>query len=213
MDTIIDYTRQKRGEKGEEGGGTSHGFVLPSLLPPLPSLLVLLLLATGLTGCYDSPVPIAPAETAIQDARLVGRWKIVGAEGENADVYMLVIPFDEHVYYVEYCCDSDDWFGITSQTDTLRFRMFITPVEDVPFVNLKPIGLIDEDDEDTEPPYMLASYRFTPEGYLSLMFVGEDLVEDKPQTSQALFDFIRKNLKNPKLFMDDDDEEYFRKVR
>jgi len=173
------------------------------------SVLIPILSALLLIGCYESEVPLSPVEDAELDFRLQGRWRIVDQTDPEADDFILAIPFDRHAFYIEYCCDEDESMMGTDEIDTLRFRMFTTYIDGIPFANLQPLAITEDDNE--EPDYWLLRYNFSPNGDLTFRTIGQDLFEIEFQSSEALYEFVRQNMDNEKLYMDDE-AFFFRKV-
>ena len=176
------------------------------------NILLIFFFTLLLMGCYESPVPLSPVEEAELDYRLQGRWKNVNPDDPEANGYILAIPFNRNAYYIEYCCEEDESLVNSEEVDTLRFSMFTTMVDGVPFANIQPLSL--EEDHDEASPFLLIQYGFSPSGELTFRTVSEDLFEIKFETSEALYSFVRQNMNNEKLYMDDGDDEVilFRKV-
>lgn len=168
---------------------------------------MLLLAGLLLTGCYDSTIPISPAEDAQLDERISGRWIATDPNNEAQSVSIMALPFDDHQYYIEYCCDSGEMPGApVSEVDTLRFRMHTSWVEGTAFANLYLL----HDNEDQLYIYM--RYTVSDDGELIMQTLAEDLFDEDLETSQALYDFIRQHLDNEKLYMEDESDMIFRKI-
>ncbi len=152
--------------------------------------LALLLLGTG---CYTSPVPIAPLDDAPRLAGLTGEWITPEAYLDEDDSPMrLHIESSDDVLFSIIATSTNP-----RETDTLRFEAYGTRLGETLYGNLK---LVDEDEEG----YLIVRVAFPDAGAMRIALVSDELMEPEPSTSNALRAFLLANTHDPALFEDGD---------
>lgn len=159
-----------------------------------------------LWGCTGSKVPLSSSEGARIDQRLVGVWESVDPEeGEFGRV--LILQFNEHEYYAEYCSEMEGGEAQAKETDSTdalkapaeelpdayRLRFFSTPVADAMFANVQ---CIDCDDRS----YLLFRYEISGDSLVTIREVSEEVYESEFDTSEALHAFVRDNLEREEFY-------------
>jgi len=85
----------------------------------------LLLLAVG---CYESSMPLGPAETGVVEPTFLGTWRCEDpAEGSTQVARLRVMPFDRSQYYLEW--GEDDKVG--------RYRAYSTQLHGETLFNVQ----------------------------------------------------------------------------
>ena len=129
-----------------------------------------------ISGCiYD--VPITPKATRKVDARLLGNW--TSKDGKSK---MKVVKLDDSNYIVS--ADGD------------LYRAYHSDVADTPFVSVQKL-------ESDKPKYAYWTWKLSGDGTLSLRNVNDKVVPDDTKDSASVQKLLKKNLKNPALFMDE----------
>ena len=158
-------------------------------------------IAFTLGGCYESKVPMASSVGSTIDLNLVGRWKTIATEDNSTPANMLVLKFNDDEYYVKY----------QEGKDVIRYRAYLRAylvmVDGVPFINVQPIaeealdkrGHIELPKED-ERTFFFFRYSLSKDDMLTLKMVSDDFIKTKFKGSKELYEFIKKNLKNEKIY-------------
>lgn len=152
-------------------------------------LTIFLLLA----GCYDSEVPMAPVKDAVFDTKLIGRWKAIDLENDTA-AKMVILKFNDREYFVKHkVWEKKDW---SVSAEVYLCRAYTIMVDDVAFCNVQYISSNEKD----KRPFMFFRYSFSKDGILTWQWVSNDLIKKKIKTSKGLYEFIKKNKNNEKLY-------------
>lgn len=155
------------------------------------SLLVLFFLL--LAGCYDSEVPLAPVNEAVFDAKLIGRWKAIGLEHDEA-AKMVILNFNDREYFIQHnLWEKRDW---SVRSEVYLCRAYTIMMDGAAFCNVQYIS----SDEKEKRPFMFFRYSFSEDGILTWRWVSNDLIKKKIKSSKDLFAFIKKNKNNEKLY-------------
>lgn len=145
------------------------------------------------SGCFDfniyeSEVPLAPVKKAVFDPQLVGEWESMETEDREAGPYHLrFVRFNQKEYVI--ASGQDNGCDLS--------RAYIVGIKGVPFINLQELAA------DGEPHFAFCTYSLSPDGVLTLTFVGNELFESFDESftrSKKLYQFIKKNLTHDKLF-------------
>lgn len=146
------------------------------------AFLLTLVLVAG-TGCpFEAKVPIGKASPASLDPRLFGAWTDTSADSAR----ILVLPFNETEYYVE-----------VTEKDGRRDHYRVAPIT---LAGRQMLQVNELSAQATPDGYVFARCSLTPDGALSLRFVGEKIVPKSLQKdSQGLADFIAAHLDDPAL--------------
>ncbi len=146
-----------------------------------------------MSGCfdfniYDSGVPLAPVKQAVFDPQLLGEWESMVTEGRPEE--------SQHLRFIRF---NQKEYAITSgqKNDCSIVRAYIVRIKGVPFLNLQEL------ETGGEQNFVYCRYALSPEGELTLTFVGDELfadLKDKLTRPKKLYKFIKKNLSNEKLF-------------
>ena len=154
---------------------------------------LLLTLFLFLAGCYDSEVPMAPVKDAVFDAKLIGRWKAVGLEHDEA-AKMVILNFNDREYFIQHkLWEKKDW---SIRSEVYLCWAYTIMVDGVAFCNVQYIS----SDEKEKRPFMFFRYSFSKDGILTWRWVSNDLIKKKIKSSKALYTFIKKNKNNEKLY-------------
>lgn len=146
------------------------------------SLAFALALMVFLCGCYVSKIPMASSANSELDPNLIGKWERIVTEKDPTPVEMLVLQFNDNEYYAEY----------RDANELLRFRAYIVKIEEVPFINVQDIK------EDRS--FIFVRYSVGEDGVLTLRKVSEDFVKSEFETSEALYEFIKNNMNEDRLY-------------
>lgn len=126
-----------------------------------------LLIAAGLSGCYESASPLSTPGTVPRDAALMGQWRCEedGAKS-NERTRLQVFPFDEAQYYAE----------LTDNRETARYRAYGSRVGDVTLLNVLELkaGL-------PAGKWMFVRYRIESPRTLKLALVNAESVKGLPE--------------------------------
>jgi len=156
------------------------------------NLFLLLIGMTLWSGCYESTVPLSASAEASIDSTLIGIWEEWPSASDRHPDRFLVLPFNEHEYYVEWTTFEKD------SSETARLRVYTTAIEGIWFANAQQIDL------DGDRDYMFFRYDIENENQLMLRTIDQNYVEDQGgkhfETSEALRDFFRRHLLNEKLY-------------
>jgi hypothetical protein len=155
------------------------------------SLVLAILLLLG--GCYDSEVPMAPVKDAVFDAKLIGRWKAIDIE-DDAAAKMMILKFNDKEYFIKHkVWEKKDW---SVSAEVYLCRAYTIMVNGVAFCNVQYIS----SNEKNKRPFMFFRYSFSKDGVLTWQWISNDLIKTKIKTSKALYEFIKKNMNNDKLY-------------
>lgn len=151
-------------------------------------------LVVVLSGCpYDAKVQLGAPYKHTLDSSLIGYWVWDDPDGSEESSLIEVLPFNEAEYLVEV-------FGPNNKRE--RFRAFQVQVGDHLFWNISTIDL-----SSRPKSYSFARSRFTDDGHLSLLFVGEKGVpKGLNSDAHGLVEYIKSHLADPSL--DDEDGAY-----
>jgi hypothetical protein len=139
----------------------------------------------ALAGCpLESDQPLSDPSSALVDAALVGAWRM--RDSETGEWHRLtLVAFDEHELVAFTPGDAPD------SIDALR--VFITPVGDQSFMNLKELG-------SSSSGWYLARYAIDA-GHLTLSVVDDSLFIGRSFASpQELHAFVETRLSDPRLY-------------
>jgi len=160
---------------------------------------LVLAIAFALGGCYESKVPMASSEGSTLDPNLVGRWKAIVTEDDTTPAEMLILKFNDNEYYVRY----------QEEEEVTRCRAYMVMVDGVPFINLQLIAVEELDKKghirflkEDERTFLFFRYSLSKDDVLTLKMVSDDFVKTEFKSSKALYEFIKKNLKNEKLYVE-----------
>ncbi len=152
-------------------------------------IAVLLIIA----GCYESKVPMAPVKDAVFDAKLIGRWKAIGLKN-NEVAKIVILKFNDREYFVKHkVWEKKDW---SVSAEVYLCRAYTIMVDGVAFCNVQYISSNEKD----KRPFMFFKYSFSKDGILTWRLISNDLIKTKIKTSKELYEFIKKNMNNEKLY-------------
>lgn len=150
--------------------------------------LAVLSLLFLLTGCpLESKYSLGDSHNAQIDPRLIGKW--VDASPEKSDKGTLSIyRFNENEYYIE-TMDHD-----TRKID--RFRGYLTPIDNVPILNVQEIT-----DKTSQMEFLYVKVTLSGDDILKLYIMEDSLLSGRSLTSRLdLLSYIRENINNSKLY-------------
>ncbi|MBW2146936.1 MAG: hypothetical protein JRG73_14305 [Deltaproteobacteria bacterium] len=154
----------------------------------------LVLLVSFLLGaCYESRVPMALSKDSTIDLNLIGKWKGILKLAETLDevtAEMQILKFNDNEYYVSYNA------GTNGNIDHSNLRAYTVMVDGVPFINVQCI----DDMKEATRTFMFFKYSVSGDRVLTLELVSDDFVKTKFKTSDELYEFIKKNLNNEKIY-------------
>jgi hypothetical protein len=145
---------------------------------------LLLLLAPLTIACYQSAVPLGPAERGTIDRALVGSWSCVDPEDASNRAVVTSVPIDRHRYDIEWREGPDH---------VTRYRAYSTAVGGEVLLNVEEVG-----PTRTEPRFVFLRARAVPGGGLSIALVEEDAL--KGRTSAAAVQEIARRIADPALY-------------
>jgi hypothetical protein len=150
----------------------------------------LLLGVLALAACpYSSKQPLSDPATAAPDPALAGTWK--SQDPETLEwVTLSFFALDEH----EMVAFTPGEVG--GKADA--YRLFVTAIGGEKFLNVRQLG------EEGDPEWLFVNYRIEG-GRLVLRIMEDELFGQASfATSEALANFVRRNLADPRLYSSDD---------
>jgi hypothetical protein len=150
-----------------------------------------------LAGCpLIADYPLSDPKAAHIDADLCGSWETRDAESGKAS-YLRFMPFDEH-----------ELVGITTNGDGAEasaLRAFTTVIEGTKFINVRELG------KDISG-WSILRYGIE-DGALRLTSIDDGLLRGKDYVSSSgLYEMIKLNLDDPRLFAPSEGEAPFEMV-
>lgn len=142
---------------------------------------------------YESEFPLSKCGEATIDKQLIGQWKLEAKEGEQAGV-IIIHRFNDHEYLISAKGENE--------STAMLMRAFGTIIDGQTFLNVQEIS----NPGEKKRPWNFVNYSIS-EDKLIYKVVEEDLFEKKSFTSpEALYRFIKENLKNKELYEQDDEQ-------
>ena len=157
------------------------------------AMLLLMLFCFGVIGCYDSAVPLSSSREAEIDKRLIKNWIQVPEEGKESEYKLAVYQFNEKDYFITWSKEGNNKYTVIS-------RGFITSFGKINFMNIQDIT-----SEDDQRRYCFFRYDINEKGNLVVRYLEKEsfLLEDKNfATEEALYEFVKKNINDDKLYND-----------
>ncbi len=153
------------------------------------------LITLTLAACpFSSDLPLSSPADALTDNSLLGRWKMQDQETKQW-VTIDFLQYDDK----EYVAWSRDPADANGKVDV--FRLFVTAIEGERFLNVQELGT------GSSPAWSFANYQITGDA-LSLRFVDDAIFSSQNfGSSDALREFVRKNLHDPRLYAGDEGKE------
>jgi len=143
-----------------------------------------LLIAAALSACYQSALPLGPAERGTIDRALIGSWSCVDPKDASNRAIVTSVPIDRHRYEIEWREEPDH---IT------RYRAFATAVGKEVLLNVEEV-----DPTRTDPRFVFLRARPVTGGGLSIAVVQEDAL--KGRTGPAAIAEITRRVSDPTLY-------------
>jgi hypothetical protein len=143
-----------------------------------------LLIAAALSACYQSALPLGPAERGTIDRALIGSWSCVDPKDASNRALVTSVPIDRHRYEIEWREEPDH---IT------RYRAFATAVGKEVLLNVEEV-----DPTRTDPRFVFLRARPVTGGGLSIAVVQEDAL--KGRTGPAAIAEITRRVSDPTLY-------------
>jgi len=143
-----------------------------------------LLIAAALSACYQSALPLGPAERGTIDRALIGSWSCVDPKDASNRALVTSVPIDRHRYDIEWREEPDH---IT------RYRAFATAVGKEVLLNVEEV-----DPTRTDPRFVFLRARPVTGGGLSIAVVQEDAL--KGRTGPAAIAEITRRVSDPTLY-------------
>jgi hypothetical protein len=144
------------------------------------------LAALAAAGCYESPVPLAPASEAVVDARLLGLWERLPGGGDGRED-LLILRFNERELYAR-CQEAGDEPG--------HFRAWVASLDGVHFLNVQSL----EEADPERRSFCFFMYEIGPDSVLALRMVSDRLFDEKPSDPAKLRRFMAKHLRDEALY-------------
>jgi hypothetical protein len=145
---------------------------------------LLLLVAPLAAACYESTLPLGPAERGTIDSALVGSWSCVDPRDATNRAVVTSRPLDRHRYDVEWREAPDH---------VTRYRAHATRVGTEVLLNVEEVGAT-----RTDPRFVFLRARATPGGGLSIAVVQEKALKGRTGTT-ALREITRR-VADPALY-------------
>ncbi|NNK86445.1 MAG: hypothetical protein HKO91_12940, partial [Desulfobacterales bacterium] len=118
-----------------------------------------------IVGCYESEVAMAPVKEAVFDAKLIGRWKAVGLEYDEA-AKLVILNFNDREYFIQHnLWEKRDW---SVRSEVYLCRAYTIMVDGAAFCNVQYIS----SDEKEKRPFMFFKYSFSKDGILTWQWVS-----------------------------------------
>jgi hypothetical protein len=143
-----------------------------------------LLLAAVLPACYQSALPLGPAQRGTIDRALVGSWSCVDPKDATNRAVDTSVPIDRHRYEIEWRETPDH---------VTRYRAYATPIGAEVLLNVEDVGR-----DRTGPRFMFLRARPVAGGGLSIALVEEDALEGK--TGATAIREITRRVADPTLY-------------
>jgi len=143
-----------------------------------------LLLLLPLAACYQSTVPLGPAERGTIDRALVGSWSCVDPKDATNRAVVTSRALDAHRYEVEWREEPDH---------VTHYRAFATRIGSEALLNVEEVG-----PDRTDRRFVFLRARRVPGGGLSMAVVNEDAL--KGRTGQAAIAEITRRVADPTLY-------------
>ncbi|MCP4665960.1 MAG: hypothetical protein GY849_06305 [Deltaproteobacteria bacterium] len=154
-------------------------------------ILCLLFIIPLLCGCpYSSNVPLSASEDAEIDETLLGDWTFVDKKGnrETEGGVITFIRFNDHEYLL-----------VMKKGDEIaRMRAFVTRIDGYQFLNWQEIKEYGRESRR----YGFIEYKITSKNEVLLRTVEGELFDEEFQSSEELFNFLKSNITNSKLYND-----------
>ena len=131
--------------------------------------------------------PIAPSMNAPMNPRLTGTWTEVENPTDREPISISILAFNENEYYMEWRVKDDEELYV------IRFRAFISTIDNVSFLNSKFLGC-------SHGIYEYINFDLSSDNVMTLRVIDEELFLNRPSTSEELFNSIQKYLNNEKLY-------------
>jgi len=146
-----------------------------------------------LSACpYTSDQPLSDPAAAALDRSLLGTWKMQDKESKEWQTLSFFSYDDRQMVAIANG-------GPNEKIEA--YRIFVTTIDAEHFLNLQQLG------EDENRQWNFARYSIR-DGRMYLSLVDDALFASRSfASSEALQDFIRKNLADPKLYAGDDNEQ------
>jgi hypothetical protein len=170
-------TASTRNCSDNEGGGSMN-------IRAVVRSALLLLLAPLAAACYQSALPLGPAERGTIDAALVGSWSCVDPKDASNRAVITSVPIDRHRYDIEWREEPDH---IT------RYRAYATRVGTQALLNVEEVGAT-----RTATRFVFLRARPSPGGGLSIAVVREEALKGK--TGATAIREITTRVADPTLY-------------
>jgi len=166
----------------------------PILVRPA-ALIIVLAGVLSLSACpFSSDLPLGLPADASLDGALTGTWQAQDPESQQW-VSITFVPFNER----EYVALTHDP-GEKEEKEKL-WRVFVTLIDEERFLN------IEELDGGNDAAWSFANYRVSGDT-LSIRLLDDALFSSQTfRSSDALRDYVRAHLHDPRLYMSDDGKE------
>lgn len=150
-------------------------------------LSCLALAVIGLSGCpFDAKSPIVESGSGPLDQALIGDWSAVDRESGDTTA-LTVFAFNAGEYYVEIRGED----GATE-----RYRAVPFFIENALFLQINEIP-----SRDDSSSFIFARYKVSPDGGVSISFVGEDAIaRDMKDDPAAFAKTIASRMNDPLLY-------------
>ena len=147
--------------------------------PALPLLLLL-----PLAACYQSTVPLGPAERGTIDRALVGSWSCVDPKDATNRAVVTSVPIDRHRYDVEWREAPDH---------VTHYRAYATTIGGEALLNVQEVA-----GGRADPRFVFLRARPVAGGGLAMAVVQEDALKGKTGAT-ATREIIRR-VADPTLY-------------
>jgi len=149
---------------------------------------ILFLLCT--IGCYESKVPLSTTPSSKIDLKLINYWGSIPKDENDTKYKLAIFKFNENEYLISWR---------ENQGETEITRGFITKIDNLKILNIQNIDTLDKKDRT----YFFFKYMINDKGIFKVQILSDAnlLLKDKKFNSPEEFKkFIKKNIKNKKLF-------------
>jgi hypothetical protein len=152
---------------------------------------LIMAVSAGLAACpFSYDLPLSSPSDAVLDSGLPGTWKMQDPDsGQWLTIQLLRYNDREYVAWTQEPQDSG--------TKIVLYRVLVTLIDGERFLNVQELG------SGGSHAWSYANYRVSSDT-LSLRFVDDAIFSSRTfGSSDALRDFISRNLRNPRLYMND----------
>jgi hypothetical protein len=138
-------------------------------------------------GCYSFPAPLSPPEEAVIDERILGEWRCLSSDGEQA-ISLAFRRFDANQYEIVTLAPKERDEAYRAHATTLKNRTFL---------NVRSVEDIEENGD-----WIYLRYDIPRPGVLDLRILDEEPLRNDQDDPARIRKTIKKNIDNRALYLD-----------